>query len=451
MIIITERRHGNELYFEKEVAADGKSVTTEIRYRTAVVRKGQDDYYMIYDAQMRVVSDAFGYVNFGMTAKSDNSRLKAQQALKLLFSFESIIGKRLAEFTLADIAALKCFLHGFSPKGQLYQFQTETVRSNRTVNSYLSIYRQFLSSQGIEESVLQKKRAVSVSTGSEYAPTPVKMERYEANEAVSQNPFLEVPMYVSVEEFKRIISAVRAHYDVRDEIIIRLMFQCGLRIGEVLGLTGEDVTMEKCADKYAAVAYIRNRITDSIDQRAKTCMNVYDRKQYAGRDYNTRDYGYQTVVLPQDLYDLLNDYIEERHVKARSSCSKDRYYRKAAADSVRGEEDNYYIFLNSIGTPLHSHTWNKRLRAIMTEADIPLDYGKREHNLNHRFRHGYAMFNVQYLNCKEVDLAERMRHRSVLSVYQYYRPTVSEQIKMKAEFAESLYEAVPELRREDSC
>ena len=125
MIIITERRHGNELYFEKEVVADGKSVTTEIRYRTAVIRREQEDYYMIYDAQMRVASDAFEYVNFGMVAKSDNSRLKAQQALKLLFSFESIIGKRLAEFTLADIAALKCFLHGFSPKGQLYQFQIE--------------------------------------------------------------------------------------------------------------------------------------------------------------------------------------------------------------------------------------------------------------------------------------------------------------------------------------
>ena len=96
-------------------------------------------------------------------------------------------------------------------------------------------------------------------------------------------------------------------------------------------------------------------------------MKVVSRKQYNSPDYNEKDFGYQFVVVPSDLYDLINDYIEDAHTKARNgSKSSKRYYERTIADRVRHaeefEDDNYYIFINSIGTPLSVSSWNKELR-----------------------------------------------------------------------------------------
>src|SRR5699024_4165113 len=95
------------------------------------------------------------------------------------------------------------------------------------------------------------------------------------------------------------------------------MFQCGLRIGEVMGLTFEDLDVIEEGGKYICLAYIRNRKSDQSYQLAKTCMSITDRKQYQQRDYQTRDIGYQVAVIPMDLYDLINDYINVSHEKAR--------------------------------------------------------------------------------------------------------------------------------------
>ena len=81
-------------------------------------------------------------------------------------------------------------------------------------------------------------------------------------------------------------------------------------------------------------------------------------------------------------------------------------YAKTIADRVRDseeyEDDNYYIFINSIGTPISASSWNDTLRGIFAEVGIPVDRDCRKSNLNHRFRHGFAMYNVMYLNVKEV-------------------------------------------------
>ena len=58
------------------------------------------------------------------------------------------------------------------------------------------------------------------------------------------------------------------------------------------------------------------------------------------------------------------------------------------------------------------------------------------------------MFNVQYLGCNELELQERMRHQSLKSVICYFRPTISDAIKIKTDFAKSLYEIFPDLLKD---
>ena len=50
-----------------------------------------------------------------------------------------------------------------------------------------------------------------------------------------------MPMYFKENEYNEIINIIKQKYTVREHLIIHLMYNFGLRIGEVLGLTSEDL------------------------------------------------------------------------------------------------------------------------------------------------------------------------------------------------------------------
>ena len=101
------------------------------------------------------------------------------------------------------------------------------------------------------------------------------------------------------------------------------------------------------------------------------------------------------------------------------------------------------MFLNNIGTPLSQDSWNKTLKAIFEECDIPIDKGKKKNNLSHRFRHGFAMMHLQILKTPQLIISKEMRHASVFSCEPYTKPTLSDQVKLQTEFANKLRELVP--------
>lgn len=146
-----------------------------------------------------------------------------------------------------------------------------------------------------------------------------------------------------MDDFIRIIEVTRSDYSIREELIVRLMFQCGLRIGETLGLTFEDLEIIHEDDNNICLAYIRNRYTDQPYQMAKSCINISDKKQYDQKDYQLRDVGFQIVIMPLDLFDLMNNYINEFHLTARSNYSEN-YYKLNLADTVTKDfkENNFY-------------------------------------------------------------------------------------------------------------
>lgn len=245
------------------------------------------------------------------------------------------------------------------------------------------------------------------------------------------------------------INVIRNEYSEREECIVRLMFEAGLRIGEVLGLTSDDIVLEEIDGEDVGVIYIRNRFTDKPYQLAKTCMKISNPKQYNSKEYRTQGYGYQKVIININLYDKLSEYINENHCDIKDKFLNN-YNKFTIADRVdisdEYDEDNFYVFINSVAKPLSSNLWNQTLREIFTKSEIKTDKHKRENNLNHRFRHGFAMFMVQYKNIKAFDLKILMRHRSIHSVFTYYKPTDDDISKLKNDFAESLYDIIPDLQ-----
>jgi integrase/recombinase XerD len=177
-------------------------------------------------------------------------------------------------------------------------------------------------------------------------------------------------------------------------------------------------------------------------------MNITDRRQYRTKDY--REYGFQRIVLDSEIYELINKVICGSHEYANETHAN-IYSQKAQADRVRKsepfEEGNRYVFISRLGRPLRSDIWNRKLREIFADAGIGLDTQVRKHNLNHRFRHGFAMYQVKHMGRNELELMRMMRHTSLKSVEMYFKPTIQDQIELKREFAEELMKSIPGLKR----
>jgi integrase len=457
MILIKEYIEGNEFFYESQVIDDRKIIATNSLHYSSVKKEyNKKIYIMLYTPEMRPISETFGFLNFYLEKQPITTKTKDLTALKLLYVYEDILSKRLVDFTAADVESFKLFISGNLGKGLNYNFDLITKRSNATINSYLATCRKYLSYLGQKNDYLTYKTKIRNYTHAD-SENQFATEKYSSNEGIGKK-VNEVPRYISLDELRMIIKEIRQNYGLMEEIIVRLMFENGLRLGEVLGLTFDDILMEKLEFPIGSgnfqivpVAYIRNRVSDRFYQKAKRLMQVNDRNEYKSSQYNTKDYGYNQIIIKKDLFNLINDYIDEIHLDARERKASN-YYNYSIADRVRKpkrfEEDNFYIFINSLGKPLSQTLWNVTIRKIFKAVNIAVDRDVKQHNLNHRFRHGFAVYNVKR-GVKQLELMTMMRHSSLQSVYKYYRPTLSDAIEMKTKFVEDLYTELPELRRED--
>lgn len=457
MILIKEKIKGNEFFYESQVLDGNKIIATNSLKYTSFIReyKGKQ-YIIVYGPHTKPISEAFGFLNFYLNEQPINTKIKDMTALKLLYAYESILDKKLVDFTASDVESFKQFIEGGLGRGQSYKFDLITQRSNETINSYLASCRKYLSYLNQKNDYLNMKVATKGFTNPDNEKY-VDNQRYVSNKKVGRN-FIEVPRYISLEEFDKILKEIRKNYTIREEVIVRLMFENGLRLGEVLGLTFDDIVMEKIEYpeksgelKVFPIVYIRNRVSDKPYQKAKRLLQVNDKLKYNSKNYKIKDYGYNQIIIRRELYDLINEYIDEYHAIAREK-KKENYYKYTVADRVRKsekfEEDNFYIFINSLGRPLSQTLWDGTIRKIFRTLNIEVDRDVKEHNLNHRFRHGFAMYNVKR-GVKQLELMRMMRHNSLQSVARYYRPTLSDTIEIKTAFTEDLYSYIPELRREE--
>ena len=314
-------------------------------------------------------------------------------------------------------------------KGRPFNWISYTNRGKTTVNSFFSIYRDYFRFLRIADSPIFHENSYS-----KYVPNKPKPQIQQAFKN-SKDP----PKYISKSDFENIIHYIRKNsvnreVAMRNECLVRVMFEGGLRFGEALGSTIEDYILKEIDGRTICFVYIRNRVSDLPYQNAKTCMNVWDKKNYTSFEYKTKDIGYQLTYLSSDTYDLLMDYIDCSQARADKTCSV-AYESKAKADAVasckESNQDNYYVFINSKGTPLSSSLWNKILRDIFENVGLTVDYGVKRNNLSHRFRHGFVMKLLHELKLTAEQVMVRSRHKNISSLGAYYTPTTEDTVKIK--------------------
>ena len=404
--------HGGSYY---TVSSNEGRVTVDITCRRGSFRG--DGVDILYDADMNILFWPSAFLYSRLRHAPENTRSQAVSAMKALLSYSSIVGVDPVAFDKTTAEGFVRFLRGYMGEGQFWSFKLLTHRAETTINAYLKFVRDYMRFLGVEKSPFL------LSASKRYWRGSARLAMADGYEVSAQVPAqAEVPAYISIDEYRALLDAVPQ--GSADRIIERLMFEHGLRRGECLGLSLSDLCQECLRDGSADYCVkLRDRVSDREWQRAKSVpFKPRSTEEYSSPSYRTRNVGYQLVFISEDLYFEILDYAERAHSAAASKPG----YALSIADTADREEENHYLFLSSRGTALTANLWDKRQRAYFRAVGIPVDEGVRKNNLNHRLRHGYAMFLTRDLGLDEFTVKTLMRHKSFASTEVYLRATADD-------------------------
>ena len=403
----------------------------------AGIKKKHNDYIymMIMGTNGQVYFDTYKYLNIKIGNAGFNKRAQALRALKLLYSYTELFNTDIKYLNEDDKNKIIAFLQGGEGSGRYISYDLKTIRKNETINSYFGVYRKFLDYLGIKDNIFAEisgtEKILGVGSAFNSRSTDIEVERYSMN--LQEYKTKVVPKYISFEEYKKIIDLIENKYTLREKIIVKLMYEYGLRIGEVLGLTLEDIQGEDITKKEGICRLIiRNRFTDKPWQYAKGCIKVTSLEIYNRSNYAEKNVGFQIINILPKMFNLIQEYIDETTSPfSMSDRVYENYLEKNRADKVSQMDidRNAYIFISKNYTPLTGGAWNKIIKEILKEIGIKIDIGKKVNNLNHRFRHGFAMFKVLYEGYDDIKLAYVMRHSSTSSTKIYFNPTEEDEIE----------------------
>lgn len=423
---------------------DEKSPIKECNVRILKHKREGLFYFLLIDSYGNIIMEAYKYLNEDryLGKKNYAKRMQAATALKFLYSFIELYNiNDVKMLSFDDVTTLTAFLRGGYCQGNGMTYEFDTRRCNDTINYYFAVYREYYKKYyKIKDTPFSdvKYLGKSLERGLLGHTSRKKCTAYTSNRKINNRK--DVPKYISYDEYLRIQDIIKEKYSLREELMCKLMYIYGLRIGEVLGLTLEDI--EEKGEKYTLV--LRNRLSDKIYQHAKGCINVSSKNDYETKEYKKVDVGFQTVPITKTIYDMLVRYIDETTSPFElSSLALRNSTTKRLADRVteRFAEDNFYVFISKNYTPITVGGWNEILRNIYMEVGISIDRGKKENNLNHKLRHGFAMFRICKFGYNRQELRAALRHRSESSVEYYYNPTEDDLRRMNIQGNELLEKA----------
>ena len=450
-------------YYEKWriSSLDPKEKYLEHKIKIWAIKKVDEQGLVVmflYDSKMNVIPETFDFLNIELSNLKTNSREKNLYALKFLYCFIQLFNVDYRKLSDVHCNMLMDFLEGKSRKGQTV-LDLHTRRSPDVVNDYLAVYKKFLKYQGVLDSPLYSTRLIAREkddTGV-FAHTRKKMVLTSVFKRPSMKDKNRVPKYIKHKEFILMLRIIRENehrYSLRDEVIIRLMYENGMRIGEVFGLTMEDIEttpldLVSARDNSLGSIVIKNRLTDKRYQSSKSLFAPQTKEDYESGQYLTEDIGWERIYTSSYLLKKIFEYIDLAH-GGMSARNRENYIKNSKADKVTTKKlqtnDNYYLFLNKNGTPISTSGSNGNMRQLFLDAGLGIDKGRKVNNLNHRFRHGFAMYHVKYNHVEAQVLQKLLRHRSITSTLIYYNPDDEDIVQMNMENKESIYERYPELK-----
>lgn len=448
MITYSSYKSSSQTIYQKHIIRDdgSEAYSRSARFPFIHFEKDGFEYIIPYNDDMLPIKEAFDYLNYDMSDRPITSRTQAATAIRILYCYLSLANIDIHNIDANTLRGLIRFIRGVGTVQE--QFKMDTIRSAETVNIYLATYRTYFSSRGITCEALFQRSVTQGTMSTDTKGMPVKTEHYtmKSNLRTKQYEDRTIPKYISPDQFARLYRLALKNKDLCALVIMRLGYGYGLRLGEILGLTLEDVTEVSIDNQITPVLFIRNRISDKDFQFCKNLMHPTDIRQYKTKDYTAARH---RIIISDDMYELILKYVEAEHAKMMKERPSN--YRQTIADIVSKDcdlEENHYLFLNRYGRVLNDQTWGNNLKRYFEEADVPIDRNTKEGNLSHRFRHGFAMFHAHFSEhpWTALKLQHAMRHRSIRSTLIYYNLTEEDERREKEAMQKELYDTIPELK-----
>lgn len=447
MIYYSENKKGKKSIFEK-IVTDGEDKVIsrrKVEIPLLIAEREGKTWFMLYDDQMNILKEPSLYLNYDAEGNSLNTRKAEANALRQLYAFLSLSNYSVNNIGEIELNELIKFLQGINSNPEDYK--TITMRSNSTVNQFLATYRCFFNAYGIKSKALFDNKIVNQEIHTfDGSITTESRIIYTNNLKESVYNKYTVPKYISPDEFEMLYKKAYEKNDKLAMCMMRLMYCYGLRLGEVLGLTTEDIRESHKDNVLVPIITLRNRMSDRPDQFCKNLGHVYNTAMYKSKEYTKAK---SEIVIDYGMFEMLCDYINDEHENAIEKYPHN--YKKGIADIVSyrdAPETNHYIFLSSRGTSLSSAGWNYHLRKYFNECNIKIDHDFKENNLSHRFRHGFAMLHSHYRKnpVNALELCKMMRHKNVNTTLIYFNPTETEEFIIKEDFTTELLDMIPSLK-----
>lgn len=419
MLIIKENKEFRSSTFDVREIDSEKNIISQRKVNIKIIRRKMSGHirFIFFNSEMVAIEVASKFLNRCMSESPLTTRNQAATVLRFFFTYCEIYGADIANLTIDDVNEYKSFLAG------IVQGYNLTSRTPATINLHLSIIRKFyrylnISCKPLEEAYVSH---YSLYSGLSDSAMTVALNKYKTSYSIESRKI--VPKFISPAEFINLYKIAQQSKDTIALTLMCLMYQNGLRLGEALGLTIEDLEIITVDERPTPVIYLRNRISDDSFQ---FCKNLYHPQDFS--EYNQEFYKQckSKIYIDFKLYNLLAEIIEQIHPKLNLAYPSN--YAKALADKVTKRTDiinNHYIFLNKYGNRLTAQTWNKRLKQYFLQSGIEIDTEKKVSNLSHRFRHGFAMFQAHFKKdpVSVLTLQHLMRHKNITATMVYYNPT----------------------------
>lgn len=449
MISINVTKSGQKNIFSlSETDANGKI----IRQKESVVHVVETlsdgrNFYVVYDSKGNSIQTVNTYINNTMVKKgrSSNTRRKCATVLGKFFCFLELLDLTPDNLTQTDVNRLVAFLQGTG----------KTQCSNTTVNSYLGIIREYFEATGYTCKALFAQHPVSVAPEAGFG-IPQTVFVFDSNLPVDSRRKEEVPKYISMDQYISLTEITRKHKDLNGMMLMHLMFRYGMRIGECLGLTEEDFVYMRIGKVDVPTLIVRNRLSDAPYQHAKRKLTPKQKSDYEGQPYiiqwRDEDYSHYYLTEDGDFVEAFKKFMadtrkrcEEGFTENYKSCEADVVYESTFKE--KGLDKNHYIFVNRLGRRLSAQLWGNHLKQYFIEAGISVDKGKKENNLSHRFRHGFAMMHARFMNppVPMQELQKMMHHKYISSTMIYYNPTQEDEYELKTKMQNRFFDNNPKL------
>ena len=419
-------------YIVKEISLENKVLSSRKVIYPLFKRENKGfTLYVLYSDSMTVLSEVYEYINNFLVKSPETSRKQVIHSLRIYFMFCSIYNFDPYNLTIDGINQFKAFLLGV-----VHHCGPITERSPTTINCILNAIRQFYKYLGIDGALTREKELASTITLNSDQKITINIKKCPYTYGGSTQH--EIPKFISPSEFLRLIEYSNLKNDLTATLLMTLMYQYGLRLGEALGLTLEDIDTATVEHEVCGVLYIRNRLSDKKFKFSKNLYHPKNAEEYKQEFYKN---SVNKINISIESYTQINSYIENMHSNAQKNYP--HRYSNTLADKVSRRADineNHYIFLNNCGGTLSDQAWNKRLKVYFKECDIDVDTEKRKLNLSHRFRHGFAMYHAQFKDSpvSALSLQHLLRHKSINSTSVYYNPTEKMKIKENENFLSNL-------------